>query len=132
MPEICRPWWCIWSERWPDFEFIDDKAVGGLVCRHVNTVTWVLTPDRLAQRRFVSKMIQALVCHVILRLFFIPSTIRYNLHGIEKLNQYDKNKIFIRVELCEDVIFNSFAIIRQETNLDIFFFSIERQHHGII
>ena len=36
--EICRPKRA-WSKRWPWLGFIDDKAVGGLVCRYVNTVT---------------------------------------------------------------------------------------------
>ena len=34
--EIFRPWRA-WSKRLPDLVFIDDKAVGELVCRHTNT-----------------------------------------------------------------------------------------------
>ena len=58
------------SLRYP--RFIDEKAVGELVCRLVNTVTCELKlapPDRLSERRLASKMIKALVYYVISGLF---------------------------------------------------------------
>ena len=36
--EIYPPWRA-WSKRGPDLGFIDDKAVGRLVCRYANTMT---------------------------------------------------------------------------------------------
>ena len=36
--KICHPW-CVWSKRWHHLGFIDDKAVGGIVCRHAITLT---------------------------------------------------------------------------------------------
>ena len=53
--EICR-FWRAWFKRRPDLGFIDEEAVGGLVCRHANTVTCELKLA-LMKRHLASKMV---------------------------------------------------------------------------
>ena len=65
--EICSLW-CTWSNIRLYLGFIGDKAVRGLICRHENTLTYKLKLA-LAKQHLASKMIYALICHVISEMF---------------------------------------------------------------
>ena len=103
--------------RWPDLGFIDRKAVGRLVCRHVNTMTCEIKLTLADRLSLASKMISQVQIAQ-------EAKWRYLIREVPMITHWDLIDIFLR----ELIGFFYWLRISWDTQLEIVYFISMRYH----